>query len=332
MGDVLGAMADSLMERQPRTFQPKLKFQDNTLPTTAIVASSSVKAIAAKPAKRPPREVFYRQTSMFLTNLPKTIERHRCNVSCLCEGDLATLICHSCSVYQPSQKAFYCDKCFGRMHPWHRIPHIYTSISTNEDIELSLRISHHIAETKRYEHDSQDILKKVIVNRDVLVGMAANERTMEDKVWDYGRRMLSLEDHINALRQQLYEDMLEQSMKKPLVADEDTAKISCIKEERRRLQDKLSQVLIVRAQTPKDDTLERVSMPQAFGYYVPGAEDKDSIEGASNLVPVGISTGMVEDSSEIQENRNIDVASRISGEHNKDIDMNESSSPVEEAI
>ncbi len=108
--DVLQSMAESLMEKQPKPFKPTANFQD--------------KKVIYKIGGRPPREIVYRKTSTFLTQLPPPVQGKVCSCKYLCEGSLATIKCHSCSIYDPRGCAFFCAVCFQSRHPWHRVPHI----------------------------------------------------------------------------------------------------------------------------------------------------------------------------------------------------------------
>lgn len=98
LNDVLYAMADSLMEKQPKVFKPILKFQDTK--------------VTFKIGGKPPREVFYRNTSTFITQLPPMIPFKPCSCKYLCTGSPAIILCHSCSLYYPENTAWYCQACF----------------------------------------------------------------------------------------------------------------------------------------------------------------------------------------------------------------------------
>jgi hypothetical protein len=112
MDDLLMAMADVLMEKQPKPFNPVLKFQDNK--------------VEFKLGGKPPREIFYKDTSTFLPRIPPPVTSKLCSVKYCCNGsNPASIKCHSCSIYDPSHTAFYCQVCFSACHPWYRVNHIY---------------------------------------------------------------------------------------------------------------------------------------------------------------------------------------------------------------
>lgn len=202
--DVLGSMAESLMERQPKSFKPKLVFQD--------------KKVAFKIGGKPPREIFYRKTSTFLTKLPPPVPSKLCSCAFLCSGSPATIKCHSCSIYDPSGCAFFCDLCFRARHPWHRIPHVYTAIQADESIEHTLKISHRIAEAKRYEQEGSDILRTLLEEKAKLAIVGDDEK-LDNQMWDYGRRMVALEQYVMNLRKKIHEDTYQHSLRKSLVVD-----------------------------------------------------------------------------------------------------------------
>lgn len=203
--DILGAMVESLIERQPKAaYKPLLNFKD--------------KKVAYKIGGRPPREIFYRKTSTFLTSLPPPVQGKQCSCQYLCSGGLAVIKCHSCAIYDPAGQSFFCAACFNIRHPWYRIPHVYTSIEKDESIEHTLKIAHRIAEAKRYEQEGADLLKSLFNEKNKLAVIADDEH-LDNKVWNYGRRMLALEEHIRQLRRRIHEDTYQQSLRKSLVMD-----------------------------------------------------------------------------------------------------------------
>eukprot|EP01039_Chlorochromonas_danica_P002794 gene2794-3048_t len=208
--DVLAAMADSLMEKQPKAFKPTLTFHDKPRPH--------------KLGGRPPREIFYRQTSTFLTKLPPPIQQEVCGCQYLCNGLPATVKCHSCALYHPAGQAYYCTLCFSARHPWHRIPHVYTAIEQDESIEKILRMAHRLAEAQRYGQEGTDLLARLTQEKKKLTHVGDDE-ALDDKIWDYGRRMVALEEQVATLRQRLRQDSVKHSQQKTLMMESTEANL-----------------------------------------------------------------------------------------------------------
>lgn len=209
LNDVLYAMADSLMEKVPKPFNPTLKFYD--------------KPVTFKIGGRPPREIFYRQTMTFLTKLPPPVQSKSCSCQYLCQGDAAVIKCHSCSIYTPTNSAFYCQKCFDARHPWYRVPHIYTSIEKDESIEHTLKIAHRVSEAARYEQEGQEILKGIIREKERMQFIGDDEK-VDNRIREYGRRAVALEDHITQLRQKLIAETEDNMRRRSFVMDETMVK------------------------------------------------------------------------------------------------------------
>lgn len=202
MDDLLMAMADSLMEKQPKAFNPVLKFQDQK--------------IEFKLGGKPPREVFYRNTVTFMTKLPPPVPNKACSVKYMCDGVDATIKCHSCCIYDPSGTAFYCDACFQACHPWYRVSHIYSQIEKDESIEHTLKIAHRVAEANRYEKEGKEILARLRREKPKLE-YVANDELLDKQMRIYGRKTIALEEYIHKIRQELQEDIKRNDDKKSLV-------------------------------------------------------------------------------------------------------------------
>lgn len=188
MDDVLCAMADSLMEKVPKPFKPSLKFLD--------------KKLTYKIGGKPPREVFYRKTTTFLTKLPPALPAKACSCQYLCEGDPAVIKCHSCSIYFPTNSALYCQNCFNARHPSYRVPHLFTTIENDESIDHTLKVAHRVAESIRYEQEGLELLKglqRERINMDYL----ADDEKADAQIKNYGRRAEALEEKILEIRQRL---------------------------------------------------------------------------------------------------------------------------------
>jgi hypothetical protein len=205
LNDVLYAMADSVMETVPKPFNPVLKFQD--------------KKINIKIGGKPPREIFYRKTLTFLTKLPPPVQPKLCSCQYLCDGDPAVIKCHSCSIYTPTNAAFYCQKCFDARHPWYRIAHIYSSIEIDESIEHTLKVAHRISEATRYEKEGQELLKGLMHEKSRVEYIADDEK-IDNQMREFGRRAVALEEHIEQLRKNLRVDMEVNVRRKSLVMNE----------------------------------------------------------------------------------------------------------------
>lgn len=205
LNDVLYAMADSVMETVPKPFNPVLKFQD--------------KKINIKIGGKPPREIFYRKTLTFLTKLPPPVQPKICSCQYLCDGDPAVIKCHSCSIYTPTNAAFYCQKCFDARHPWYRVAHIYSSIEIDESIEHTLKVAHRISEATRYEKEGQELLKGLMHEKSRVEYIADDEK-IDNQMREFGRRAVALEDHIEQLRKNLRVDMEVSVRRKSLVMNE----------------------------------------------------------------------------------------------------------------
>lgn len=96
--DMLMAMADSLVEKQPVAFTDKLIYQD--------------KEIKFKIGGKPPREIFYRNTLTFMTKLPPPVPNKLCSCKYLCSTKSATpavIKCHSCAIYDPRGQSMFCQ-------------------------------------------------------------------------------------------------------------------------------------------------------------------------------------------------------------------------------
>lgn len=111
--DVLSSMAESVMHKQTYFEVPFKPDADATF----------------KPA-RPPREIFYRNTTLFITEVPPPPAPKRCNchINCPPPGNVATYRCLSCGLFDSTGMCLFCDRCFRYTHPWHRAPHIFTRI------------------------------------------------------------------------------------------------------------------------------------------------------------------------------------------------------------
>ena len=190
--DVLMAMAQCVVEKQPVLFEPIIALQD--------------KKRKFKIGGKPPREVFYRDTLTFMTKLSPPVQAKVCSCKYYCNGEIATIICHSCSIYNPENTAYYCKACFDSRHPWFRVQHIHTTIENDESIDMALKRQHNNAEAKRFELEGQDMLRRLQKEKPRLDFVADDEK-VDNNVRVYGRKVTALEERINALRSSLQNDI-----------------------------------------------------------------------------------------------------------------------------
>ena len=186
-------MVASLLEKQPVDFNVEFHFEDE--PVTYNIGG------------KPPRDIFYRNTSTFLTKLPPPIPEKCCRCQYLCDGDEAEIKCYSCAIYDPEQNAIYCKKCFEHRHPWHRSKHIFAPIETDEAIEYSMKISHRIAAANRYDREGKSVLYKLQNENRPLLQYLADDKKTDDDMRKFGRKALDLEKYINELRKDLQADI-----------------------------------------------------------------------------------------------------------------------------
>jgi len=198
--DMLLAMSSSLMEKQPKPFNPSYSFQDSVAPGLLKIGG------------RPPREVFYRKTVTFMTKIPARVPSKVCSCKYLCEGGEATIICHSCSIYDINHAYYYCQTCFNARHPWYRLPHVFTDIENDESIQHTLKVAHRVSEVSRYELEGKNMLSN-LREEERRLRYIADDELVDNSLREYGRKAVALEEHISSLRLMLKHD-LEQETKK----------------------------------------------------------------------------------------------------------------------
>lgn len=198
--DMLLAMSSSLMEKQPKPFNPSYSFQDSVAPGLLKIGG------------RPPREVFYRKTVTFMTKIPARVPSKVCSCKYVCEGGEATIICHSCSIYDINHAYYYCQSCFNARHPWYRLPHVFTDIENDESIQHTLKVAHRVSEVSRYELEGKNMLSN-LRDEERRLRYIADDELVDNSLREYGRKAVALEEHISSLRLKLKHD-LEQGVKK----------------------------------------------------------------------------------------------------------------------
>ena len=191
--EVFSAMTASLLEKQPKPFNPIYAIKPG--PQTKL-----------KIGGKPPREIFYRDTLTFMTNLPPAVQPKICTCKYNCSGAPAAFICHSCAIYDPSKSAYYCSECFPARHPWYRVQHIFTEIENDESIAHTLKVAHRMAEMSRYDSEGKGILRK-IQNQKPNLALVADDEKVDNQLREYGRKVVAVEEHILELRERLRRDI-----------------------------------------------------------------------------------------------------------------------------
>ena len=182
--DVLGSMAEALVETQA-VFRVREIDDPPTGYTTGL---------------KPPKEIFYRNSVTFMTVLPPPIMPKRCSCVYLCTGAKATIKCLSCAIYDPRKVGYYCDICFRARHPWYRVPHIYTNIAKDENIEYSLKEQNRMAQAARLDREGEELLEGLVRNNLQKLAVIGDDQELEDKLIKAGRTSMSLEERIKNLQ------------------------------------------------------------------------------------------------------------------------------------
>lgn len=149
---------------------------------------------------KPPKEIFYRNSVTFMTVLPPPTVPKRCSCVYLCTGAKATIKCLSCAIYDPNRVGYFCDACFKARHPWYRVPHIYTSITKDENIEYTLKIQNRCAQAARLDREGQDLLQGVV--RASLKKLDYDDLPTEEKLLRAGSLSVSMEDRLMRMREE----------------------------------------------------------------------------------------------------------------------------------
>ncbi|KAJ1442696.1 hypothetical protein B484DRAFT_414693, partial [Ochromonadaceae sp. CCMP2298] len=217
--DVLLSMTASLMERQPKAFDPVYGIVGDKQHTLRV-------------GGKPPREVFYRNTETFMTPMPPPMAPKLCTARFMCqevrrggqggqggqgaqgaqggqkggEGAPATVVCYSCAVYAPGRAAYYCQACFDARHPWYRSPHISRPIEVDEGVEHTLKSSHNRAEANRYAAEGVQVLDRLRQEKPKLAYVADDEK-IDAQLGTYGRELLKFEKSVLSLRANLQQDL-----------------------------------------------------------------------------------------------------------------------------
>lgn len=206
--DILQAMSQNLIETHAL-------YQVPTMPDREVVVKTNIK---------PPREIFYRQVAIFQTKLPKPVTPRRCTCLFLCTGAAAMVKCMTCSLYDTSGQGYFCDLCFHHRHPWYRVPHIFTRIEKDENVDYTLSVQHRKAEAIRYEQEGKDLMHKLQAQAAALREVADDE-AVDQKLFNAGRTSQALEERLTEMRYRLRGDLRSQNEYKqfPVPMDETEA-------------------------------------------------------------------------------------------------------------
>jgi putative ribosome biogenesis GTPase RsgA len=121
---------------------------------------------------------------------------------------MATIKCFSCATFDPTKTGYFCEACFKARHPWHRVPHIFTDIEKDENIEHTLRVAHRRAEAMRYEKEGQELLARVRAQKAILKNMTRKDFKLEDSMNVTGRKTYKVVNKMRDLKNQLRQEFL----------------------------------------------------------------------------------------------------------------------------
>ncbi len=209
--DILSAMGESLIEtdaiyRVKQVIEPPLPVYESV---------------------KPPKDIFYRNVSLFSTTLPKPAPPKRCTCKYMCTGAVAKIKCLNCAVFDSTKLGYYCDLCFTSRHPWYRVPHIFTSIENDENIEHTLKLQHKAAQVSRYKQEGIDLMNKVKKNIKNLE-IVGDDLDVDTKLRIAARKSIQLENQIHTIKKQIRNDVRKGGTRIPLDEDEAALKIQKI--------------------------------------------------------------------------------------------------------
>ena len=206
MNDVLAAMASTLIKEGAYQYH------------VAVVPDPTPKSQETA-EKKPPRGVFYRNTSTFTTPMPSRVLPKRCTCQYLCTGAPAAIKCLSCAMYDPKGVGFFCKMCFDARHPWYRVDHMSLDISLDESIEHTIKVAHRRAEMIRFEREGVDLLDSVKSLAPAL-DYVGDDFKVESQLKTAGHTATKLEDRIHAFRRSLRDDVRSAGVRVPPNQDE----------------------------------------------------------------------------------------------------------------
>lgn len=191
LNDVLYAMGNCLLETQPspKYYQPPdRKFHD------------------VEP-KKPPKEMFYAKTLMMAAQPVVKYEPVVCSCEYLCEGDVATVKCISCILYDPRNLGYYCDRCFHAKHPWYRATHKFVPIDNDESVHNAVALQKAQLQVDRQHLDGMHTVDMVRNNYPKL-DIVADDLHVEQRLRATARKTVTIESRLLKLRSQLRRDVL----------------------------------------------------------------------------------------------------------------------------
>ena len=221
----MDAAARASMKMQAAGHEQKLEPNDVLLAMASCLVedNSAVYHVEAMPdpepptfttTKKPPKEIFYRKTQLFATEIPNSVGPKRCSCQYLCLGAPAVIKCLSCVIYDSKNLGFFCQKCFDSRHPWYRVPHIFEEIDKDESVAHTLKVSHRRAEMHRFEEEGKDAMTDLMKN-EPLLNYIGDDHQLTDNLKDAGFRTMALEKRMRNFRAHLRKDILS----KPLERD-----------------------------------------------------------------------------------------------------------------
>lgn len=205
--DVYSAMAEALVETNSM-----FRVRSMPDPERQILATGA----------KPPREIFYRNTVTFMTQIPPPLLPKRCTCKFLCHGAKAVLKCLSCAIYDAAKVGYFCQMCFNAQHPWYRVPHIFAAIDQDENIEYILKIQDRCAKAARLEYEGQEVLDKT--RNSLYVLQTVGDDTKSDiNLRHAARTSVEIETRILEMKRFIRSDL--RSSGRKLHFDEDEASV-----------------------------------------------------------------------------------------------------------
>ena len=212
----MDAAARASLKRNKAAGEAELEIQDvlKAMSQTLIKEGSTVYHVPQSedpPARtyaedrKPPKEIFYRQTTTFATQLPAAVLPKRCTCQYLCTGAPAEYKCLSCVMYDPKGVGFFCKLCFDARHPWYRVGHMYIDIDRDESIAHTIKVGHRRAEMIRYEREGIDLLKRV-AELGPKIEYIADDVKVEGQLKSAGHKAQTLQARIHLLRRDIRAD------------------------------------------------------------------------------------------------------------------------------
>jgi hypothetical protein len=151
--------------------------------------------VSEQSSSKPSTDVLYIDTKMFSNRMPKTISGETCNCAIKCTGKTAVRQCFSCSLYETRGNAYYCQDCFDFTHPWYRVTHYHSIVSSEDDILYHAKLSQQDAQIKKCEQEGKHFLSLLQNKADMLKRISEDE-IVERKMKSVGRKLIEFETEI----------------------------------------------------------------------------------------------------------------------------------------